>query len=82
MIYCNIKGSDPIDDKYTRQHICILKMLVVPVMQESQAHGSLEVSQAVVVGVDEVKGQRPLDGTTASAWSGTYQAAPRTDSML
>ncbi len=47
-------------------------------MQESQSHGALKVSQAMVVSIDEIKGQGPLDWTTASAWSSTYQAGPVT----
>ena len=52
--------------------------MAILVMQKSQSHGALKVSEAVVVGVDEVKGQRPLDRTTASAWRGTYKAGPIT----
>lgn len=55
-----------------------MKLAVVLVMHESQAHGALKVSKAVVVSIDEVKGQGPLDRTTASAWSSTYQAGPIT----
>lgn len=47
-------------------------------MQESQSHGALKVSKAVVVSIDEVEGQGPLDWTTALAWSSAYQAGPIT----
>jgi len=50
-------------------------MVVVLVMQESQSHGAVKVSKAVVVSVDEVKGQGPPDWTTASARRSTDQAA-------
>lgn len=46
---------------------------VVLVVGKGQSHGSMKVSEAVVVRVDKVKGERPLDGTTASSWGGTYQ---------
>ena len=47
-------------------------------MQESQSHGALKVSKTVVVSIDEVEGQGPLDWTTALAWSSAYQAGPIT----
>lgn len=52
----------------------IQKIVYVLVMLESQSHGSLEVSEAMIVGINEVKGEGPLDRTAASAWSSTYQA--------
>lgn len=47
-------------------------------MQESQSHGAMKMSKAMVVSIDEVKGQGPLDWTTALAWSSTYQTGPIT----
>lgn len=45
----------------------------VLVVGKGQSHGSMKVSEAVVVRVDKVKCERPLDGTAASSWGGTYQ---------
>lgn len=49
-------------------------------MQESQSHGCMKVSKAMIVSIDEVKGQGPLDGTAATSWWSTYQAGPVTTS--
>lgn len=48
------------------------------VMTESQSHCPMKVSQAVIVGIDEVKGQGPLDGTASMSWWSPYQTGPVT----
>lgn len=50
-------------------------------MRESQSHGTVKVGKAMVVSVDEVKGQGPLDWTAALARSSTYQTGPTTINM-
>lgn len=55
--------------------VCVLVML------ESKSHSSLEVSEAMIVGINQVKGEGPLDWTAASAWSSTYQAGLVTTSI-
>ena len=66
----NVKLSWNVIEKYLIKY---LENLVILVMQKSQSHRAMKVSKAVVVSIDEVKGQGPLDGTTTSAWSSTYQ---------
>lgn len=50
-------------------------------MQESQSHRPMKVSKAMIVSVDKVKGQGPLDWTAATSWRSTYQTGPVTTSM-
>lgn len=50
-------------------------------MQESQSHCPMKVSKPVIVSVDEVEGQGPLDWTAATSWWSTYQTAPVATSM-
>lgn len=52
------------------------KNVLILVMHESQSHGTMKVGKAMVVGIDEVKGQGPLDWTAASTRSSTYQTGP------
>lgn len=47
-------------------------------MQERQSHGPVKVSKAVIVSIDEVKGQGPLDWTAATSRWSTYQTGPVT----
>lgn len=46
------------------------------VVLEGQPHGSLEMGEAVVVCIDEVKGQGPLDGAASFARGCTYHTVP------
>lgn len=50
----------------------IQECVVIPVMWESQSHCTMKVSEAMVVSVDEVKSQGPLDWATSLAWRSTY----------
>lgn len=50
-------------------------------MQESQSHRPMKVSKAMIVSIDEVKGQGSLDRTAATSWWSTYQTGPVTTSM-
>lgn len=51
------------------------------VVQEGQSHRPMKVSKAMIVSVDEVKAQGPLDWTAATSWWSTYQTGPVTTSM-
>lgn len=51
-------------------------------MQESQSHCPMKVSEAMIVGIDEVEGQGPLNWTAATPWWSPYQPGPVTTSML
>lgn len=52
------------------------KNVLILVMHESQSHGTVKVGKAMVVSIDEVKGQGPLDWTASSARSSTYETGP------
>lgn len=47
-------------------------------MRESQSHCPMKVSEAMIIGIDEVKGQGPLNWTAATSWWSTYQTGPVT----
>lgn len=55
-------------------------ILGILVMHESQSHRSMKVSKAMIVSIDEVKGQGSLDWTAATSWWSTYQTGPVTAS--
>lgn len=42
-------------------------------MGKGRSHGSVKLSEAMVVGIDKVKREWPLDRTTASSWGGAYK---------
>lgn len=58
------------------------KKVLILVMHESQPHGTMKVGKAMVVSIDEVKGQGPLDWTAPLARSSTYQTGPITINVL
>lgn len=58
-----------------------MNIVGILVVQEGYSHRPVKVSKAMIVSIDEVKAQGPLDWTATTSWWSTYQTGPVTTSM-